>query len=157
MGSTLDLLQKLSESGVPFVLVGGMAAAAHGSLLVTEDVDACICFDLETLGPLLVALRGSHPRLRVPPNYAALSDDPSTYVGWRNLYLATDEAQLDLLGEVTGVGSFDDVSRGAIELDLGPFTCKVMGIDDLIRAKRALGRPKDLRAALELEAIRSQR
>ena len=67
-----------------------------------------------------------------------------------------DEGQLDLLGEVTGVGAYEAVAAGAIELDLGVFRCKVMGIDDLIRAKRALARPKDLRTALELEATRKK-
>ena len=44
MASTLDLLRRLVEHGVEFVLVGGMAAAAHGASIVTEDVDICIRF-----------------------------------------------------------------------------------------------------------------
>ena len=89
MASTLDLpAKKLTEHGVPFVLVGGMAAAAHGSTLVTEDVDVCVRFDLDTLERLLAALQGTRPRHRTPPNYPELSDDPTAYVGWRNPYLA---------------------------------------------------------------------
>jgi predicted nucleotidyltransferase len=157
MASTLDILQKLTEHGVDFVLIGGMAAAAHGSAMVTEDVDICVRFDLETLTRLLAALRGSHARQRMLPDRPALSEDPRTYVGWRNLYLVMDGGQLDLLGDLVGVGAYEEVAARAEELDLGAFRCKVLGIDALIASKRALGRPKDLRTALELEAIRRRR
>ncbi|HUB08501.1 MAG TPA: hypothetical protein VMB50_15960 [Myxococcales bacterium] len=154
MASTLDLLRRLADHGVEFVLVGGMAAAAHGSSVVTEDVDICIRFDLATLERLLAALRDSHPRQRMRPQRDPLSDDPKTYLRWRNLYVVTDEGQLDVLSEVTGVGGLDDLLPRSDELDLGGFRCRVIGLDDLIRAKRTLGRPKDIRVALELEAVR---
>lgn len=154
MATTLDLLRRLVENGVEFVLVGGMAAVAHGSSIVTEDVDVCIRFDLPTLTRLLDALRGSHPKQRMQPQRTPLSDDPASYVGWRNLYVVTDEGQLDLLGEVTGIGELDELLPGSQEIDLGAFRCRVMGVDDLIKAKRLLGRPKDLRVVEELEAGR---
>ncbi len=154
MASTLDLLRRLVEHGVEFVLVGGMAAAAHGSSVVTEDVDICIRFDLPTLTRLLNALKETHPRQRMQPQQTALSADPAAYLGWRNLYLVTDEGQLDILSEISGVGPLEALLPGALLLDLGGFGCRVMGVDDLIRAKRTWGRPKDLRAALELEAAK---
>jgi hypothetical protein len=157
MATTLDLLRRLVEQRVDFVLVGGMAAAAHGGSMVTEDVDICIGFDLPTLTALLATLRGSHPRHRMQPARSPLADDPSAFLAWRALYVVTDEGQLDVLREITGVGEFDRVALGSVQLDLGGFSCKVMGVDDLILAKRAVGRPKDLRAALELEAMRDKR
>lgn len=140
-----------------YVLVGGMAATAHGSSLVTEDVDVCIRFDLETVRRILDALVGVNPRQRMTPDRPELSKDPATYVGWRNLYVVTDLGQLDFLGHVTGLGGFDEVVAGAESLDLGGFSCPVLGLDALIRAKRALGRPKDLRAVAELELARQSR
>jgi hypothetical protein len=154
MASTLDLLRRLVEYGVEFVLVGGMAAAAHGSSVVTEDVDICIRFDLSTLTRLLASVAESHPRQRMQSERSALSADPAAYLGWRNLCLVTDEGQLDVLGEITGVGPLEALLPGSLLLDLGGFACRVMGAEDLIRAKRTLGRPKDLRAALELEAAK---
>jgi predicted nucleotidyltransferase len=154
MPSTLDLLRRLVEQDVEFVLVGGMAAAAHGSSVVTEDVDICIRFDLATLTRLLKALRESHPRQRMQPERSILSADPASYLGWRNLYLVTDEGQLDILSEISGVGPLEALLSGAQLLDLGGFACRVIGVEDLICAKRTLGRPKDLRAALELEAAK---
>lgn len=154
MATTLDLLRRLVEHGVEFVLVGGMAAVVHGSSVVTEDVDVCIRFDLPTLRRLLDALRGSHPKQRMQPQRTPLSDDPAAYLGWRNLYVVTDEGQLDLLGEVTGLGKLEDLLPRSQEIDLGAFRCRVLGVDDLIEAKRILGRPKDLRVIAELEAAR---
>ena len=156
MASMLDLLRRLAEHGVDFVLVGGMAAAAHGSSVVTEDVDICLRFDLPTLAHLLEALRGSHPRHRMQPARSPLSDDPAAYLGWKNLYLVTDEGQLDVLGDISGVGPFDALLPGAVDLDLGGFRCRVMGVADLVVAKRTLGRPKDLRVVLELEAVQTK-
>ena len=153
MASTLDLLRRLAEQGVEYVLVGGMAAAAHGSSVVTEDVDICLRFDLPTLTRLLAALRESHPRHRMQPQRSALPEDPAAFVGWRNLYVVTDEGQLDILGEITGVGTLDALLPKSVLLDLGGFQCRVMGIEDLILAKRTLGRPKDLRVVLELETV----
>lgn len=41
-----------------------------------------------------------------------------------------------------------------VALDLGGFSCRVVSLDDLLSCKRALGRPKDLRVVLELEAVK---
>jgi hypothetical protein len=157
MASTLDLLKHLTEHHVEFVLIGGMAATVHGSSVVTEDVDLCTHFSLANVERILAALDGLHPRQRMTPDRPALSADASTYVGWRNLYVVTDLGQLDLLGQVTGVGDYSALRQHAISIDLGEFTCWVMGVDDLIRSKIALGRPKDLRVAKELEALRTAR
>lgn len=154
MASILELLRRLSERGVDFVLVGGMASTVHGSAVVTEDLDVCIRFDEPTLAKVLDALEGLRPRLRMTPERPELSKDPKYYVGWQNLYVVSDAGQIDFLGAVTGVGSFEVVARNAIPLDLGGFVCRVMGLDDLIASKRALGRPKDLRVVAELEAVR---
>ena len=46
---------------VLFVLIGGMAAMAHGVTLVTFDVDICCPFMPENLFKLQRALTGSNP------------------------------------------------------------------------------------------------
>ncbi len=157
MASTLELLRQLTTNKVEFVLVGGMAAIAHGSTTVTEDVDICLSFDHQTLSRLWPVLRAAHAKERMNPKRPELNADPAKYVGYRNLYLTTDLGQLDLLGELIAVGSFESVARHSVGFDLGGFECRVVDLDTLIVSKTALGRPKDKRVVIELEAVRARR
>lgn len=153
MASTLGLLRRLQNARVEFVLVGGFAAIAHGSAAVTEDVDVCVRFDEPTVTGICRALEGVHPVERMSPRRPALAADPLHYVGYRNLYVATDEGVIDFLGEITGLGTFERVAANAVEMQLADFSVRVVGLSDLITAKRALARPKDLRVARELELV----
>ena len=157
LDSTLGLLKRLTEAGVDFVVVGGMAAAAYGSALVTDDVDVCVVLDAQNISRILRALEGTHPRQRMRPDRPPLSADSAAYVGFKNLHVVTDFGQLDFLGEITGIGGFAEVTKGAETLDLGGFNCRVVSLENLIKAKRTLARPKDLRAAAELEHVLARR
>lgn len=153
MASPLELLKSLSEHGVEFVLVGGMAGIVHGSSVVTEDLDLAISFDVNTMEKVLAALDAFSPRLNAPGRPELPSPDARHYVGWRNLYLVTSAGPLALLGEITGVGRFEEVKRVSERIALAGVTVSVLSIEALIRAKRAVGRPKDLRTASELEHV----
>ena len=83
-------------------------------------------------------------------------DNPDPGVEIRNLYLRTDLGPLDILTSILGVGEFDRVRAASIEVELFERTCRVMSLDDLILAKEALGREKDLLAAKELRAVREK-
>jgi len=138
---------------VEFVVVGGMAAVFHGSRFVTEDLDVCARLDSANMARILAALRDIHPCYRMRPDRMPLPDDPSKLAGFRNLYLKTEEGQLDILGEITGVGGYEEAARRSVVVDLGPERCRILDIAALIASKRAMGRPRDLQAAAELEAI----
>lgn len=153
----LDLLKRLSDAGVRFVVVGGMAATIHGVTVVTYDVDVCVRFDAETATGIYAALRGLDPRHRMRADRLPLSPDPASIVGMRNLYVATTLGVVDFLGEVTGVGHFDAIDGDAVEVELGEMRVRVMSLDQLLASKRAMARPKDLRVAQELELIRAKR
>jgi len=71
----------------------------------------------------------------------------------KNLYLQTELGPVDLLSSITGVGDFPRVRESSIEMELFGRRCRVISLEDLIRAKEALGREKDLLAAKELRAI----
>lgn len=153
MASTLELLRRLVREKVEFVLVGGMAAIAHGSAAVTEDVDVCVRFDRETVERLARALGDLHPVERMSVQRTAVTDW-ARFVGNRNLYLGTELGVLDLLGELSGLGGWERVVANAVSLRLTPdLEVKVIGLADLIASKRAVARPKDLRVARELELV----
>lgn len=153
----LDLLKRLAEAEVDLVVVGGMAATIHGVTTVTYDLDVCVSFDQETCARILTAVRDLDPRHRMRPDRLELSTDPTSIVGNRNLYLATSMGVVDFLGEIAGVGGLSELKPHASIVELGDFSVRVMSLDQLIASKRAMGRPKDHRALVELELIRAKR
>jgi hypothetical protein len=156
MASTLDLLKRLNDHQVKYVLVGGMACVLHGTQVVTQDVDICAPLTMENISRLLTALANAHPRFRMTPDLRPLPDEPEKLEGFKNLYLLTDFGQLDVLSEIAGVGDHSEVERHTIQVDLGGTRCCVLDLDTLITAKKAMQSPKDRQAVKELEAIRER-
>lgn len=70
-----------------------------------------------------------------------------------NFTLTTDLGALDLFGDIPGGGAYEDLQRDAIELKLFGVTCRCLGLKRLIDVKRAAGRPRDLEAIAELQAL----
>ncbi len=156
MGSTLEILKRLCEQGVDFVVVGGLAGVAHGSSLVTEDLDVCTPMSSQNLSRILAALADLSPRWRMLPARPPLPLEPSKLESFKNLYILTDWGQVDFLSEIAGIGDYEKVSQHCVTLDISGASCRVLSLDALIEAKRAFGRPKDVQAAVELEAIRDR-
>jgi hypothetical protein len=135
------------------VIVGGVAAAIHGSSLLTSDLDVCYARDSANLKRLAEALQSVHARLRNAPEGLPFILDAETLRRGLNFTFATDIGDLDLLGEVRGIGHFEAVVTDSLTVELFGYRFAVMDIGKLILAKRAAGRPKDLVALPELEAI----
>ena len=152
-----NLLQRLSDAGIDFVVVGGVAAVLHGSSLVTRDLDVCAELTGQNLQRLRDAFRDLHPVHRIGPERLSFLEVPGPGASLRNLYLQTDLGALDLLGTISGVGDFDQVRASAVVVDLFGRKVKVIGIEQLIKAKEVMGRQKDLLAASELRAIAARR
>jgi predicted nucleotidyltransferase len=150
------LLQRLDEAGVAFVLVGGYAAMLHGSSLLTRDVDVCAVLTPGNVEKMRDAFRDFHPVHRLSSPQRSFLDEPESGVALDNLYLNTDLGTLDVLGRITGVGDYARVAREAVEIELFGRCVRAISLDDLIAAKEALGRDKDLIAAKELRAIREK-
>ncbi len=147
-------LRLLGEYRVKCVIVGGVAAAIHGSLLLTNDLDVCYDRDPANLVRLANALQSAHARLRNTSEGLPFILDAETLKRGLNFTFTTDIGDLDLLGEVSGVGQYDDARRDSLIVELFGYSFDVIDIGKLIVAKRAAGRPKDLIALPELEAIR---
>src|SRR5437588_6418433 len=125
MGSTLPLIRRLNEHGVDFIVIGGVAAVAHGSALITNDLDICASLDHPNAVKIITALADLHPRFRMRPDLPIVTVDSPNLRGLKNLYLKTDEGQLDILGEVTGIGDFAALAPAAVRMDLGGVICRV--------------------------------
>ncbi|HET6978853.1 MAG TPA: hypothetical protein VFI24_21145 [Pyrinomonadaceae bacterium] len=146
-------LRLLAKFNVECVIVGGIAAALHGSSLLTNDVDVCYARDSNNLKRLADALVSVNARLRNVPEGLPFILDAETLARGLNFTFSTDVGDLDLLGEIRGVGTYKNVLDGSITFELFGYHFAVIDIGKLIAAKRAAGRSKDLIALPELEAI----
>lgn len=149
-------LEVLARHGVRFVLIGGLAARALGSPLITRDIDICYARDDDNLERLAAALREVRAELRGVDEQVPFLLDAETLKAGDCFTFTTDVGSVDILGTPSGVGGFEDLSAGAERVYIGGSEVLVAAIDDLIRMKRAAGRPKDLRTIEELEALREE-
>jgi hypothetical protein len=139
-------LRALVEHGVRFVLIGDRAAHLYGSPAACDDVDVCHDTAADNLDRLGTALAALHARRR--PDGRAVgartlrSGDP--------LLLRTDAGPLDLHATPCGTTGYADLAAAAEQREFGAVEVPVAGLTDLIRMKRALGRPKDL---IEVEVL----
>lgn len=149
------LLERLLESKVDFVLIGGFASVVYGSTNVTQDIDICAAMTDENITSLRQALADLNPKHRMNPSFKpSFLDHPQDLKGWNHIYLQTDLGILDVLSEVPPAGTFSEIKSRAVEVSLYGHKCKVISIDDLIQIKGSMKRPKDLQVLSELEAIR---
>jgi len=151
-----ELLTRLHSGGVDIVLAGGFGMIAHGSSLVTRDVDVAFRMEPDNLLRLFEALEGLHPVHRMTPQRLPFTREQTQDHNLKNLYLSTDWGMLDCLGEIKGIGGYEACLGRSEAVNLDGAEIRVLTLDALIEAKRARGRPRDLHAVLELEAIREQ-
>lgn len=146
----LVALKALTEAGVDFVLIGGVAARIHGSPTLTRDIDVCHSREPANLERLAAALGDLHARLRGVDDDVPFRLDARTLGAGGNFTFVTDAGDLDVLAVPAGVEGYDQLARTATTLDLGDVVIKVCTLEDLMTMKRAAGRPKDL---IEFEVL----
>ena len=109
MADLTDIIDRLIQAEVDFVLIGGLAAVSHGSSMTTQDIDICCDFSMDNLLRLQSALEDLHPIHRMTTKLLPLELSAKNCNGLKNLYLDTDIGQLDCLSEVLGIGSYHEV------------------------------------------------
>jgi predicted nucleotidyltransferase len=150
------LLRVLHDADVEFILVGGLAATVHGSARATYDVDVVYSRSAANLERLVAALIPLKPYLRGAPAGLPFELDLETLRFGLNFTLTTLSGDLDLLGEIAGGGDYGRLLPRTVQVEVFGFTIKCLDLDTLIQTKRAAGRPRDLEAIAELEALRDE-
>lgn len=150
----VDLLRRLNEAGVEYVVIGGVAAIVHGSARITEDLDIFAPLDHANVVAIIRALEGVRPRWRHRPDLPVIKPDNPQLHGLKNMYLVSDLGMMDVLGEVPEAGTYAEVAARAGRVDFRGIPVPVVDLDTLIAIKRAVGRAKDVRALPELELLR---
>jgi hypothetical protein len=152
----LAVLRTLLWHEVRFVLIGGYAAAIRGSPVITGDVDICYARDDDNLDRLAAALSGLGATLRGAPSDVPFRPDARTLKTGDHFTFSTKAGPLDCIGAPAGTDGFADLDASATDEDLDGLVVPVASIDDLIRMKRAAGRPQDLIAVEWLAALRDE-
>lgn len=147
------MLARLVEGGVDFVIVGGYAMVVHGSAAITRDLDICYSTDQTNLDRLGATLLDLEAGLSGVAEDVPFVPDGRTLRHTQILTLVTSAGRLDLLRAPDGAPGYDALAERAFRVELDGMTIKVASLEDLIAMKRAAGRPKDLLAVEELEAI----
>jgi predicted nucleotidyltransferase len=154
MSLLVEAIITLARHDVDFVVIGGMAIRSHGSSYLTQDLDVCYSREKENLKKIVVALAPYKPRPRgIQDDLPFVWDVASLYNG-TNFTFETTLGQIDMLGEVKGVGTYHEVVNESVEVEVGGYKVKVLSIDGLIRAKTESGREKDVPGLKELYALK---
>ncbi len=150
-------LAVLNDYGVRYVVIGGIAAAAHGSPILTSDLDVCYARDDANLRALAKALAALNARLRDAPQEPPFQLDHLSLRQGDHFTFVTDAGDLDVLATPAGTAGYDQLSSDATAVELGDsLRIRIASLDLLIRMKIAAGRPKDLFALETLRAIRDE-
>lgn len=147
------LIRQLRDRDVRFVLVGGFAGTVLGSPRITVDLDIVYARDAGNLARLVRALEPLSPYLRGAPAGLPFRLDAPTLARGLNFTLTTALGDLDLLGEVVGGGTYEQLLPHTHRIRVFDIDIDVVTLVQLIRLKRAAGRPKDLEALAELEIL----
>ncbi len=152
-----QVMELLVSHGVDSIVIGGQAEYLHGSPRVTFDIDLCYRRSARNLDRLAAALRELNPTLRGAPADLPFVIDAQSLALGSNFTFETELIPLDLLGEVEPIGSYDEMIKSAETYRVGELALRVISLDDLIRIKRYLGRPKDRESLMHLLAIKQIR
>lgn len=147
------LLRTLKDSEVDFIVVDGVAAVAHGSARLTQDLDVVYSRQPDNLRRLVSGFAPFNPYLRGAPAGLPFEWNEATLERGLNFTLTTDVGDIDLLGEITGGGDHERLLPHTIVLELFGMECRCLNLEWLIRTKRAAGCPRDLEVIAELEAL----
>ncbi|MBM4027565.1 MAG: nucleotidyltransferase [Planctomycetes bacterium] len=156
-GGFADLLERLADAKVEFVIVGGYAGIVHGCTYMTQDVDICCDFAPANLLALQRALSDLHPVHRMTPGRVPLELTAANVGEFQNLYLDTDLGHLDCLSEIQGVGGYEQVKQASVAIEVEGRELRVLSLDALIIAKEAMNRRRDKEAVRQLKAVRRLR
>jgi hypothetical protein len=152
-----ELIHMLVACRVQFIIVGGLAAAVHGSSRYTEDLDIVYNRADDNVARLVDCLAPLSPYLRGAPPGLPFRWDSRTLLKGLNFSLTTSLGSVDLLGEIVLGGSYQELLPFSEKINIFDDECLVLGLERLIEVKRAAGRPKDFEAISELQLILYER
>jgi len=149
-----ELFTALAHRDVEYVTIGGIAIQAHGGQRLTQDLDVAIAASTENLARLADALLDLDARILGPDGQRSLSTPTAPLLASSDQWhLITDHGQLDLITLPAHLGTFAELRARAHEVPLGELSIPIADREDLLKMKRAAGRPQDLADVRLLESL----
>jgi len=155
-----ELVAVLARHGVDFVVIGGVATQAHGHRRTTMDLDLMPDPDpdnLTRLGAALGELEAQPVGVDAGKAEISVSDPERLAVAAIVPPLLTRHGQVHILKEPKGARAFDKIRESALVLEVAGVDVAIVSLDDLIRMKKAAGRPIDLEDVAALTETESRR
>jgi hypothetical protein len=147
------ILATLASQDVDFVVIGGLAAVAHGSRRMTRDIDIVVRPDDDNLARLEAALTELGAVQLLPTAEAPVTPaDIAMIALGTTLHTRSPAGRLDVVGAPAGAAPYAELARRAMATQIGSVEVRIAGLDDLIAMKRAAGRPLDLQDIADITA-----
>jgi hypothetical protein len=151
------ILEVLVRHGVDFVVIGGLAALAHGSPFPTRDVDVTPAKDAANLGRLSGALTELDAKVRPDDEALPFSHDAESLGAAGVWNLTTRFGDLDISMVPDGTEGYQDLVLQAVPTPVIDVVVPVASLADIIRSKQAANRPKDQRVLPTLRELLASR
>ena len=149
-----ELFRALAHHDVEYITIGGIAIQAYGGQRLTQDLDVTIAASTENIERLASALLDLDARILGPDGQRSRSVPSALLLGSSDQWhLITDHGPLDILTLPAHLGSFADMRARAHEVPLGDLSVPIAHREDLLKMKRAAGRPQDLADIRLLESL----
>ncbi len=149
-----ELFRALARHEVDYLTVGGIAIQAYGGQRLTQDLDVAIASSTDNIIRLAGALLDLDARILGPDGKRSKSVPTAPLLASSDQWhLITVHGPLDILTLPAHLGSFEGMRTRAHEVPLGDLSIPIAHRDDLLKMKRAAGRPQDLADIQLLESL----
>lgn len=141
-----DLFAEFNAHGVEFLVVGAHALAAHGYVRATKDLDVWVKPDDENAARIISALA----TFGAPTHTVTERDFAAPGITFQ---IGVEPVRIDIITAVDGL-TFEQAWPNRVLSEYGGEPVFVVSRDDLVRNKRAAGRPQDLVDIATLERLK---
>lgn len=145
-----EFIAALNAHGVRYLVIGAHAVAFHARPRATKDLDVLLEPTAANARRALAALREFFGGADLGYTVEDLID-PQWIV-----QLGVAPVRIDLLSEIPGFPSFEAAWQNRVDAQFGTVSVHYLGLDDLLRAKEAAGRPQDRADVRVLQRAKGQ-
>jgi hypothetical protein len=139
-----QILRRLREGEVEFVLVGGLALGAWGVVRGTKDVDIVVAPDPENLKRIAEVAVEAHGHVQKGEAFLSTSFSiAAELAGGERVAIETELGLLDVVQGLDGVPPYAELRASAVDTEILGVQVAVCSINALRQMKQAAGRPRD--------------